>query len=63
AMADYVARFNLAYFSGTYRSDDPSWKDDPAYGLWLGHRDSPYWQYLDMVMNEPNGDNLYCRME
>ena len=29
AMADYVARFNLAYFSGTYRSDDPAWRQDP----------------------------------
>ena len=33
-MADYAARFNLAYFSGTYRRGDPVWMDDPAYSLW-----------------------------
>jgi len=59
AMADYVARFNLAYFSGTYRSDDPAWRQDPARALWLEHPDSLIWQYMDQVMNEPAGDNLH----
>ena len=65
AMADYAARFNLAYFSGTYRRDDAAWREDPAYALWRQQEDSPFWQYMDMVMNEPGGDNLRfaCRLD
>ncbi len=58
-MADYAARFNLAYFSGTYRKDDPAWKEDPAYALWKKKRDSSFGQYLEIVMNEATGDNLH----
>ena len=59
-LAEYAARFNLAYFAGTYRSDDPSWEADPAYELWSRrHKDNLFWQYMDMAMNEPNGENLY----
>ena len=58
AMADYATRFNLAYFSGTYRSDDAAWREDPAYALWAGHPDSLMWQYMSLVMNEAGGDNL-----
>lgn len=62
-MADYAARFNLAYFSGTYRSDDPSWKDDPSYALWCREKDNVFWQYMKMVMDEPNGDNLFYMID
>jgi len=58
AMADYAARFNLAYFAGTYRPDDPAWREDAAYALWRSHADNPFWRYLGMVMEEPAGDNL-----
>lgn len=58
-MADFAARFNLAYFSGTYRSDDAAWQADPGYVLWREHSDNPFWQYMDMVMNEQSGDNLH----
>ena len=58
-MADYAARFNLAYFSGTYRQDDPSWTEDPAYALWEAHPESAFWAYMKLVMNEPTGDNLH----
>lgn len=58
-MADYAARFNLAYFSGTYRKEDPAWKADPAYALWKKNRGSSFWQYMELVMNEETGDNLH----
>ncbi|MBR2700291.1 MAG: metallophosphoesterase, partial [Clostridia bacterium] len=44
AMADFAARFNLSYFAGTYRSDDPSWRADPAYALWQQQADSLFGQ-------------------
>ena len=62
-MADFAARFNLAYFSGTYDSADPSWRDDPAYGLWQEYGGDAFGQYLAMVMNEPNGENLWLEVE
>ena len=58
AMADYAARFNLAYFSGAYRSNDAAWREDPAWTLWRDGPDSLMGQYMDLVMNEPTGDNL-----
>ena len=58
-MADYAARFNLAYFSGTYRKEDPAWKADPAYALWRKEQDSSFRQYMELVMNEETGDNLH----
>ncbi len=58
-MADYAAQFNLAYFSGTYRTDDPFWTDDPAYSLWKKQEASGFWQYLQLVMHEPSGDHLF----
>ena len=42
AMLDYAARANYAYFSGAYRSDDPAWREDPAFGLWRGAAGSPF---------------------
>ena len=57
-MAEYAARFNLAYFSGTYRKDDPSWTEDPAYALWKERGNTPFTAYMMMVMNEETGDNL-----
>ena len=58
-LSDYAARFNLAYFAGTYRSDDPSWRTDPAYALWQRQADSLFGQYMRLVMDEPNGENLH----
>ena len=58
-MADYMARFNLAYFSGTFRKEDPSWREDPARALWDRQPDSPYRRYMDMVMDEASGDHLH----
>ena len=57
-MAEYAARFNLAYFSGTYRKDDPSWTDDPAYALWMSRGNNPFSKYMALVMSEETGDNL-----
>ncbi len=59
-MAGFAARFNLAYFAGTYDRDDPAWRDDPAYRLWRARADEPFGQYLNLVMDEPTGDNLCC---
>ena len=58
-MADYSARFNLAYFSGTYENGDPAWKQDPAYALWMDHRDLPFASYLLSLQEEPGGSHLY----
>ena len=60
-MADYAAKFNLAYFSGTYRKEDPSWTEDPAYALWKNQQDSPFWKYMELVMNEAGGDHLHLQ--
>ncbi len=61
-MAEYAARFNLAYFSGTYRKDDPSWTDDPAYVLWKTQGNSSFIKYMALVMNESSGDNLHLEI-
>ena len=57
-MADYAARFNLAYFTGTFRKDDPAWTEDPARALWEKQADSAFWKYMKLVMDEASGDNL-----
>ena len=57
-MADYASRFSLAYFSGTYRKDDPSWTEDPTYALWEC-QDTPSWIYTKQVMNEASGNSLH----
>ena len=62
AMADYSARFSLAYFSGLYHSDDPEWKSDPAYGMWQAMGEDGFWPILRQIMEEPNGDNLTARL-
>ena len=59
AMAQYVTRFNLAYFSGTYSRDDASWTEDPGWQLWQAHQGNIFWKYLNLVMREASGDNLY----
>lgn len=62
AMADYAARFNLAYFSGAYQSDDPSWKQDPAFALWQRHKENAFAKYLLWVMEERTEDNLFLHI-
>ena len=57
-MADYAAKFNLAYFSGTYRKEDAFWIDDPTYALWEKQADTTFFPYMKLVMNEATGDNL-----
>ena len=63
AMADYAARFNLAYFSGAYRTEDEAWRLDPAYSLWESQGASVFWQYMRLVMNEPSGDQTALETE
>ncbi len=58
-LADFAARFNLAYFSGAYDSTDPAWRADPAYALWQEYGGGTFGRYLIQVMDEPNGENLY----
>ena len=58
AMADYAARFNLAYFSGTFRGDDPSWTEDPAYALWKSHPESAFGDYMRQVIAGDSGSSL-----
>lgn len=62
AMADYATRFNLAYFSGTYRSDDPVWWEDPARALWQRNDENAFWTYMNLVMNESTGDSLHFEL-
>ena len=57
-MADYAARFNLAYFSGTFRKGDPSWTEDPASALWENQENTAFWQYMKLVMAEASEDSL-----
>ena len=57
-MAAYAAKFNLAYFSGTYRKEDACWIDDPAYALWENQTGTTFFPYMKLVMNEVSGDNL-----
>ncbi|MBR4501417.1 MAG: metallophosphoesterase [Clostridia bacterium] len=61
-MAEYAARFNLAYFSGTYIKDDPSWTEDPAYALLKSQGNTPFIAYMALVMNEDPGDNLHLEI-
>ncbi len=63
AMADFAARFNLAYFSGTYDNMDQVWRDDPAYALWQEYGEGAFGRYLNIVMDEPNGGNLRLILE
>ena len=58
-MADYAARFNLAYFSGTYRKEDPAWREDPAWALWQRQPNPAFRQYMQLVMDESAGDSLH----
>ena len=58
ALLDYAARFNLAYFSGTYDPKDPAWTQDPARALWEEQPDSFFGRYMQTVMREENGENL-----
>ena len=58
SMAEYAARFNLAYFSGTYDPRDGAWTREAAYALWEKQEDSFFWKYLRLVMHEANGENL-----
>ncbi|MBQ3424319.1 MAG: metallophosphoesterase, partial [Clostridia bacterium] len=64
AMAAYAARLNLAWFSGTYRADDPSWRADPAYALWEDSgTEAPGWTFMRALMDETRGDQLSLRLE
>ncbi len=56
-MADFSARFNLAFYSGVYRSDDPAWIADPAYGLWKKRPVGVFGAYFACVTGEKQGDN------
>ena len=58
AMADFAARFNLAYFSGTFHPEDPVWTKDPAAALWESRQDSAFSGYLRLVMREKGEDPL-----
>ena len=58
AMLDYAARFNLAFFSGHYRREDPSWLQDRAYALWQHYGRDTFGAYLRLLMGEGGGDHL-----
>ena len=60
-MADFAARFNLAYFSGTLRADDPVWTEDPAAAAWRS-AEGVFGRYLSLVMGEAGGEHLYLRL-
>lgn len=60
AMADFAARFNMAYFSGARRPDD-AWTDDPAYAMWM-ERDDAMAGYLRQVMGEEAGEMTRVRI-
>lgn len=62
AMADYAARFNLAFFEGTLDPDDPAWREDAAYALWEEEDDNLFRVYIDTVLGEPQQDNLHWGM-
>ena len=61
-MLDFSARFNTAYFSGVYRSDDPVWRQDPGYRAWMEYGENTFGAYLKLVMDEPSGENLYLEI-
>ena len=61
-MLDFSARFNAAYFSGVYRSDDPAWRKDPGYLAWMQYGENTFGAYLKLVMDDPSGDNLYLEI-
>lgn len=58
AMAAYAARFNQAYFTGEFRGEDETWRQDPAYALWEKQPNSSFFQYMKLVMREAAGDHL-----
>ena len=57
-MADYAARFNLACFAGTFRSDDPARREDPGYALWQSLPENLFTRYLDQMLSEAAGGHL-----
>ena len=57
-MADYAARFNLACFAGTFRRDDPAWREDPGYALWHSLPENLFTQYFDQMLSESAGGHL-----
>lgn len=57
-MLDYLVQFNLAYFSGAYTTDDPSWKEKEGFRLWQRYGRGTVGAYLDLVMNESPGNQL-----
>ena len=58
SMLDYMARFNLAYFSGEYSSDDPAWREDAGYKLWAQYARPVLDAYLGQLMAESPGSQL-----
>ena len=62
-MADYAARFNLAYFSGTYSREDETWINDPACAVWEKQPDNMFWNYMKLVMSEGTDTNLYLEIK
>ena len=62
AMTEFAARFNLAYFSGTFRADDPAWTEDPARALWEGQEDRSFREYMALVEREKTLDNLHITL-
>ncbi len=61
-MADYAARFNLAYFSGTFHGEDLVWTEDPAYALWEKQPNASFLNYMKLVMREASGSHLHLEL-
>ena len=59
SMLAYMARFNAAFFDGTYSSDDPAWQEDEAFSLWQQYAGSFLGAYMSDVMMKSPGSQLY----
>ena len=62
-MADFSARFHLAYFDGSYDPADPAWSEDPGMALWEAHPEGGLAAYIRTAAGYGGGSNLYLRLE
>ena len=58
SMAEFSARFNLAFFTGSYQTCDPRWAQETAYALWQQYPAGIFGRYFTQVIHEYTGENL-----